>query len=245
MIDLSGKVAIVTGGGRGIGRATALCLARQGASVAVVARSESCVRVRDEILASGGSAIAVSCDIAAEGAADQIVNATLEAFGQIDILVNNAGITKDRSFLKMSEAEWDVVLDTNLKSVFLLTQKAAPHIIARGSGRIVNIASAAGQKGNFGQANYSASKGGIIALTKTLSIELGRKNVTVNAVSPGATMTDMLAAVPADALAAMCEKIPLRRVGTPEEVAAAVVFLASDEASFITGNVINVNGGVL
>ena len=244
-MKLQDKVAIVTGSGRGLGIAMAKKLASEGAKVVVCARSyDTCVTVKEEIEANGGTALAVQCDVSKREDVVNLVNQTIETFGKIDILVNNAGITRDAQITKMTDEQWDSVMNINLKSMFICTQEVIKHMIPNNYGRIINITSISGQEGNFGQANYSAAKAGIIGLTMSLSKELGRKGITVNAVSPGFMLTEMTDTIPTHIKEQLLAKIPLRRGGEPEEVAEAVLFLASDASSYITGHTLNVNGGL-
>jgi acetoacetyl-CoA reductase len=245
MGSLDERVAIVTGASRGIGRAIALELAREGAKVAVNYRSGEAEAnaVVDEIMQAGGTAMAVGANVSNADEARRMVGQVNEAWGQVDVLVNNAGITRDRSMRKLTDEDWLDVINTNLNSVYYCTTAAMPVMIERNYGRIINISSYVGQAGNFGQANYSASKGGIIAFTKTAAIELAKYNITVNAIAPGFTLTDMLAKVPENVQTQIKAKIPLGRFGLPEEIAKAVAFLAA-HGDYITGQQININGGV-
>ncbi|MCG8350124.1 MAG: 3-oxoacyl-ACP reductase FabG [Chloroflexales bacterium] len=241
---LEGKCALVTGASRGIGRAIALELAREGAKVGVnYQSSEAKARdVADEIAKMGGSCLLVRASIADAQEARAMIQKVVEEWGRLDILVNNAGITRDRSLRKMGEEDWVNVVSTNLNGLFFCTSAAMPIMINQNFGRIINISSMNGQTAAFGQANYSASKGGIIAFTKTAALELARFNITVNAVCPGFTMTDMFAEVPEEVQNQIKSRIPLRRFGMPEEMAKAVTFLAAD-GDYITGTQININGG--
>ena len=240
-----GKVAIVTGSARGLGKAMVLRLAHDGAKVVVSATTQAGVdKVVDEIKAFGGTAIGVPVNLSQREDAARLVDETIKAYGKVDILVNNAGITRDASFMKMTDENWDAVINTDLKSVYMVTQEAAKYMREARYGHVVNITSMSGQMGNFGQVNYSSAKAGIIGLTKTLAVELGKRNINVNAVSPGLIDSDMTRAMPEEAWKANIEAIPLSRAGKPEEVAALVSFLASDEAGFINGAVININGGM-
>ncbi|MGI9429472.1 MAG: 3-oxoacyl-ACP reductase family protein [Bythopirellula sp.] len=241
---LDGKCALVTGASRGIGRAIALELAREGARVAVNYQSsdEKAQAVVDEIGNLGGTAMLAKADLSAAGAAREMVKNVAEELGGLDILVNNAGITRDRSLRKMTDEQWDEVISTNLNGYFYCTSAAIPIMTDGNFGRIVNISSMNGQVGAFGQANYSASKGGIIAFTKTAALELAQANVTVNSVAPGFTETDMFAEVPEKIQDSIKQRIPLGRFAKPEEIAKAVVFLVAD-GDYITGQQINVNGG--
>jgi acetoacetyl-CoA reductase len=245
MADLSGKTCLVTGGSRGIGRAIALELGRRGASVAVgyASNKEAAEAVVGEIATSGGDSFSLGFDVGDPAAIEPAVATVLERFGKIDVLVNNAGITRDRSLAKMSTEEWDAVLQTNLSSVFHLTSRVLPHMVAAGSGRIVNISSVIGLHGNFGQANYAAAKAGIIGFTKSAALELARKGVTVNAIAPGFIETEMIAAMPDQVRASILEKIPMGRFGRPDEIAQVVAFLVT-HGDYITGQVIEINGGM-
>lgn len=244
---LDGKCALVTGASRGIGRAVALKLASEGAKVALnFAGNESAAEaVRQEIEAAGGEAILVKADVANEAAVQDMVQKTADAFGRIDILVNNAGITRDGLLARMKEEDWDAVLSTNLKGVFLTTKAATKLMMKQRAGRIVNMASVVGVTGNAGQANYSAAKAGVIGFTKTIAKELASRGITANAVAPGFIDTDMTSGLPDKAKEAALSGIPLGRMGTPEDIAAAVLFLVSDQASYITGQVLNVDGGMV
>ena len=244
MIELSGRVAIVTGASRGIGRAIAQQLARQGAVVVAAARDENARAVVDEIVASGGRAEAVSLDVTEPGAAEQLVAKTLEQHSRIDVLVNNAGIARDQLLLRMKRDDWDAVLATNLTAAFALSQAVLKPMIRQRGGRIISISSVVGQSGNAGQANYAASKAGLIGFTKALALEVASRGITANVVAPGLIETDMTRALTEQARDEWASKIPLRRLGTPADIASAVCFLASDEASYITGHVLAVNGGM-
>ena len=242
-IDLTGKVALVTGSTRGIGREIAATLARAGARVAVAGRSaENAAEVAGAI---GGDAHGFSCDIADTASAAALVDAVEKHFGALDILVNNAGITRDNLLMRLKDDDWDAVLDANLRGAFATIRAASRGMMKRRFGRIINITSVVGITGNKGQANYAASKAGLIGLTKSVAKELASRNILANAVAPGFIETDMTAAMTPDARAAMSAQIPLERLGTPADIAGIVAFLASDHASYITGQVIVVDGGMV
>jgi 3-oxoacyl-[acyl-carrier protein] reductase len=248
MGGLDERVALVTGASRGIGRAIALELARRGAKVAVNYNrsSDAAAEVVDAIAAGGGGeAIALQADVSDFDAAGNLVKETVSHFGQIDILVNNAGTTRDMIIMMMPEEDWDIVILTNLKSAFNCSKAAVRPMMRKRYGRIINITSVAGIAGNAGQTNYSASKAGLIGFTKSLAREVAARNITVNAVAPGFVPTDLTESVPEDIKTSSLEAIPLGRWGTPEEVAYAVAFLAEDEAGYITGQVISVDGGMV
>jgi len=240
------KVAVVTGSSRGIGRAIALRLAAGGARVVVNCRGSEAAanEVVEQIRAGGGQAIAVLADVSQIGQAQALIDAAREAFGRVDILVNNAGTTRDTLIMRMSEEDWDVVIDTNLKGTFNCIKAASRPMMRQRYGRIVNITSVSGLAGNPGQANYASAKAGLIGLTKTVAKELGSRNITCNAVAPGYVPTELTASLPQDLIQLAIERTPLGRTGTAEEIAAAVAFLASDEAGFITGQVLAVDGGL-
>lgn len=244
---LNGKVALVTGASRGIGRAIALTLAKEGAKVVVnyAGNVEAANEVKKTIEDAGGEAVVIGADVSKSDEAEKIVNETVEKFGGIDILVNNAGITRDGLLARMKDEDFDAVINTNLKGVFYTTRAAAKIMMKARKGRIVNMASVVGITGNAGQANYSAAKAGVIGFTKTVAKELAGRGVTVNAIAPGFIETDMTAVVPEKAKDAMLQNIPVKRAGKPEDVANAVLFLASDMASYITGQVLNVDGGMV
>lgn len=238
------EVAIVTGAARGIGRAIAMALVAEGASVFLSDVSEAVHETAAEIRKSGGQAGSLVGNVTVEADCEAMVNEAIKLFGKLDILVNNAGITKDNLLLRMSEADWDAVLNINLKGTFLCTKAAIKPMMKQRSGKIVNIASVIGLMGNAGQANYAASKGGVIAFTKTMAKELGSRNIRVNAIAPGFIESKMTEVLSDDAKAKLTSLIPLGTLGKPEYVANAVVFLASPEASYTTGHVLNVDGGM-
>ncbi len=240
---LEGKVAFVTGGTRGIGRAVADALAGAGARVAVIGRDQA--RAESAAGEIGRGARGYACDVASEAAVAAAVAAVEADLGAIDILVNNAGVTKDNVFLRLSDADWDVVLEANLKGAFRTIRAASRGMMKRRWGRIINISSVVGIIGNKGQANYAASKAGLLGLTRSIARELASRNITVNAVAPGFIETDMTGALTAEQRAALAKQIPMERLGSPQDVAAAVLFLASDAASYITGQVVVVDGGMV
>jgi 3-oxoacyl-[acyl-carrier protein] reductase len=244
-VDLSGKTAIVTGASRGIGKAIALRLAACGAKVACVARSaDKLNETVNAITTAGGEAEAQLCDVADSEAVTQLVEALAEKWGGLDIVVNNAGITKDTLIPRMSDEDWDNVIATNLRSVFLFTRAASLVMMRKRSGRIINISSVSGLMGNAGQANYSASKAGVIGLTRTVAQELASRKVTVNAICPGFIASEMTQAMGATLDEFVKTRIPAKRLGEADEVADAVLYLASDSAAYITGEVITIDGGL-
>lgn len=246
MLKLSGKTALVTGASRGIGRAIALRLASEGASVAVNYNGSEAraAEVVELIRAAGGTAFAVRADVSDAASVAAMFDAVKEQFDRLDILVNNAGITADGLLIGLKESQFDQVVDTNLKGAFLCMQLAAKRMIRQRSGRIISISSYSGIHGNAGQTNYSASKAGLIGLTKSAARELGSRGITVNAIAPGYIDTDMTAALSDQVKEAILAEIPLKRIGTPEDIAAAAAFLASDDAAYITGQVLEVGGGM-
>lgn len=246
-IDLSGKIVLVTGAGRGIGRATALKLGEAGAKVAVnYNASEAPAReVADAIVAAGGEADIFKADVSKADEVDSLVSGLTKDWGRIDILVNNAGITRDNLMMRMSQDEWDAVLDTNLRSAYFTSRAVLRTMLRNRWGRIVNISSVVGLTGNAGQANYAAAKAGLIGFTKSLAKEVGSRNITANAVAPGFIETDITAGLPETLKAEMLKVIPAERYGQPDDVANVVLFLASDLAAYVTGQVINADGGMV
>jgi 3-oxoacyl-[acyl-carrier protein] reductase len=242
---LAGQVAIVTGAARGLGRAIAETLSGAGATVACVdVNAETLAQTVEAIQAAGGTALGLTCDVTSSQRVGEVVDEVVKTFGRLDILVNNAGITRDNLLLRMKDDQWDAVLAVNLRGTFLFTRAAARPMIKARRGRIINIASVSGLMGNPGQANYSASKAGVIGLTRTVAKELAERQVTVNAVAPGFIATEMTAALGSNVLEEVKRQTPLGRLGQPRDVAEAVLFLASEEASFITGQVLAVDGGL-
>jgi acetoacetyl-CoA reductase len=243
--SLAGKVALITGASRGIGRAIALELASRGATVAVNCRSNvmRAGEVRDEIVHLGGTSEVFQGDVSDRIEARGLIQDVIGVYERIDVLVNNAGITRDKSIRKMTDGDWIEVIETNLNSAFYCTSAALPMMIERNYGRIVNISSFIGQAGSFGQANYAASKGGLIAFTKVLALELAKYNITANVIAPGFTETDMLEHVPFDIMEQIKQRIPMHRLALPEEIAMAAAFLICD-GDYVTGQQINVNGGI-
>ena len=242
---LQGQIALITGAAQGIGLATARAFAAQGASLVLCDRHADILNpVADALRAEGTPVLAQALDVADRSAFTALVDAAVARFGQIDVLVNNAGITRDARLVTMTDEQFDAVIDVNLRAVFRCTQIVAPHMIERGRGVILNASSVVALYGNFGQTNYAASKAGIIAMTKTWARELGPKGIRVNAVAPGFIQTPMIATVPEKVMAQMAERVPLRRLGKAEEIASVYAFLASSEASYINGVVIEVDGGM-
>jgi 3-oxoacyl-[acyl-carrier protein] reductase len=245
-MSLTGRVALVTGASQGIGRACALKLSRGGASVAVTARNQEKLKeLVGEISAAGGQAAAFPMDVADEEQIKTAFKAALGQFGKIDILVNNAGVTRDQLVMRMKRADWDTVLNTNLTSAYLCTQQTIGSMLKQRWGRIINITSIFGQTGQTGQANYASSKAGLIGLTMAIAREVASRSITCNAVAPGFVETAMTAGLGDELKQNAMKMIPLGRVGTPDDIANAVAFLASEESSYITGHVLNVNGGLL
>ena len=239
------RIAVVTGASRGIGRSIALALAAGGAKIVAADISlEGCQNLVDELAQAGTEGLAVQCNVAQAEDADRLIDAAFKKFGRVDILINNAGITRDGLLMRMKDEEWDAVLNVNLKGAFLCTRAASKVMSKQRYGRIINIASIVGQMGNAGQANYCASKAGLIGLTKSVARELARRNVTVNAVAPGFIATDMTDALPEKARQELTAQIPMERLGSADDIANVVLFLASDNSAYITGQVLAVNGGM-
>ena len=246
MSDLSGHVALVTGASQGIGRACAIELARRGATVALCARTEDKLNaVRDEITAAGGKASVFKMDVTNDDEIKSTIKSAIEQLGKVDILVNNAGITRDNLILRMKRPDWDAVINTNLSSAYVAIQAVLSSMMKQRWGRIINITSINGQIGQTGQANYAASKAGLIGLTMSIAREVASRNITVNAVSPGYVETAMTNELSPELREQMLKLVPLGRVGQDRDIANAVCFLAGDDASYITGHVLNVNGGLL
>ena len=244
-MDLKGKVAIVTGGAQGIGKSIATRLAQAGANLVIADVMEEVAKsTAQEISQKGNEAISIKVDVSSLSSVEEMVKKTLDKFGRIDILVNNAGITRDGLVMRMKEEDWDLVLDINLKGAFNCIKTVSPIMMKQKSGKIVNIASIVGIIGNIGQANYSASKAGLIALTKTCARELASRRINVNAVAPGFIQTSMTERLPLQVREKLSSQIPFGEIGKPEDVASAVLFLVSEEASYITGEVIRVDGGM-
>ncbi len=245
--DLQGKVAFITGGSRGIGRAVAIRLAQGGAKVAFnyKANHDAAQEVLGELTGGGAQAMAVAGDVARAADVEMMVSTVLQAFGRIDILVNNAGVTRDTLLMRMSEEDWDTVLDTNLKSAYLVTKAVLRGMVRQRAGRIVNVTSISGVMGNPGQANYAASKAGLIGFTRSVAREAASRGITANAVAPGFIETDMWSQTSEEAKQSLLKLIPLGATGTPEDVAEAIAFLASDAARYVTGQVLHVDGGIV
>jgi len=244
-LDLRGRVAIVTGGAQGIGKSIAIQLAAAGANVVIADLAEEMAKAAaEEISRKGTEIISIGVDVSSLSSVEEMVKKTLDKFGRIDILVNNAGITRDALVMRLKEEDWDLVLDVNLKGAFNCIKAVSPVMLKQKSGKIVNIASIVGIIGNIGQANYSASKGGLIALTKTCARELASRQINVNAVAPGFIQTSMTERLPAEVKEKLSSQIPFGRLGKPEDVANLVLFLVSEESSYITGEVIKVDGGM-
>jgi 3-oxoacyl-[acyl-carrier protein] reductase len=244
VFELNGKVAVVTGASRGIGRAIAQKLAAQGATIVAVARGENAAATVADIVEHGGRAEAVAVDVTNRAALEKLPAAVIERHGRLDILISNAGIARDQLLMRMKREDWDAVLETNLTAAFTLTQAAMRPMLKQRGGRIIAISSVVGQTGNAGQANYAASKAGLIGFAKALAREVASRNITVNVIAPGLIDTDMTRAISGQSHADWAAQIPLLRLGTVEDVAAAACFLASDEAAYITGHVLAVNGGM-
>ncbi len=246
MTQFTDKIAVVTGGSRGIGRAIALELAKRGATVVVNYQksADAANEVVESITSSGGRALAVQADVSAEADANRLIKTAIDTYGKLDILINNAGTTRDNVIMLMGADDFDAVIQTNLRSTWLCSKAAVRSMMRKRYGRIVNITSISGIMGNAGQTNYSASKAGIIGLTKALAREVSTRGITVNAVAPGFVMTDLTSGLPEDMLKRLNENIPLGRWGTVEDVASATCFLASDEASYVTGHILTVDGGL-
>jgi len=244
---LDGKVAMVTGASRGIGRSVAIALAKAGAKVIInyAGNVAAAQEVKDIIEAAGGQSIIVQADVASDEAVGAMVKETMDTFGQIDILVNNAGITRDNLLMRMKEGDWDAVMNTNLKGVFVCTKAVSRVMMKQKSGKIINMTSVVGIMGNAGQSNYAAAKAGVIGFTKSMAKELATRGITVNAVAPGFINTDMTAVLSEQLKDELATKIPVGRLGSPEDVAAAVLFLVSDAANYITGQTLNVDGGMV
>jgi 3-oxoacyl-[acyl-carrier protein] reductase len=242
---MANRIAFITGASRGIGRACAIALSAAGAKVVLAARRlDKLEEVAAEVRAAGGEAFVVPIDLASQDSIKAAFSKASKEFGRIDILINNAGLTRDGLALRMKRDDWDAVIQTNLSGSFFCIQQVLPAMVRERWGRIVNITSVVGESGNAGQANYAASKAGLIGLTKSLAQELASRSITVNAVAPGFVETDMTATLSAELKLKITESVPLKRIGRPDDIAAAVKFLSSDEASYITGHVLDVNGGM-
>lgn len=247
MFDLAGKVAMVTGGSRGIGRAISLALARHGARVVVnyLGNASAAEATAREIVACGSQCLTVQADVSKPEEVHRLIDQVLDTFGRIDILVNNVGLTQDDLIVRMSEKKWDQVMDANLRSAFLCTRAALRPMLRQRWGRIINISSVGGMVGNAGQANYAAAKAGLIGFTKAVAKEVASRNITANAVAPGFVETEQTRNITGPQKEAITRMIPMGRTATPEDIAPAVLFLASEEAAYITGHVLNVDGGVV
>jgi 3-oxoacyl-[acyl-carrier protein] reductase len=245
-MDLKGHVALVTGASRGIGRAIALRLAKEGVKVGVNYNSGAveAQKVVEEVTAAGSEAVALQANVVDEAQVSAMVQEVVKRWGRLDILVNNAGIRKDRLLMRMSPEEWDAVIDTNLKSAYLCSKAVLSQMVRQRRGRIINMSSVVGLSGNPGQANYAASKAGLIGLTKTIAREVASRNITCNALAPGYIVTSMVETLPEELKRQVMERVPMGRLGTPEDVAGLVAFLCGDEAGYITGQVIGVDGGL-
>jgi 3-oxoacyl-[acyl-carrier protein] reductase len=244
---LDGNVAIITGASRGIGRAVAIELANAGAKVVVnyAGNHAAAQEVAETIKAAGGEVLLVQADVANAESVEQMIKQTMDAFGRIDILVNNAGITRDTLLMRMKEEDWDAVINTNLKGIFNCTKSVSRIMMKQKSGRIINMTSVVGVMGNAGQANYAAAKAGVIGFTKSMAKELASRGITVNAIAPGFITTDMTALLSEQVKTELASKIPLGRLGTPEDIAKSVLFLSSGAANYITGQTLNVDGGMV
>jgi 3-oxoacyl-[acyl-carrier protein] reductase len=242
---LAGKTVIITGGGSGIGKEACLRFAQEGAQVVVAEFNEQAGQDTVQLInEAGGKTLFIQVDVSNLESVEHMVAQTVEQFGRIDILINNAGITQDAMLSKMTPEQWHQVLNVNLNGVFYCTRTVAPHMVKQGNGKIINTSSIVGVQGNLGQTNYAAAKAGVIGMTKTWAKELGFKGITVNAVAPGYVETGMVATVPEKVLQDMLEKVPLRRLGKPSDIANAYLFLASNEADYVNGTVLEVNGGL-
>lgn len=247
MFDLTDKVAVVTGSSKGIGAGIAKMLAAQGARVVINYRSspEAAEAIVTEIATAGGEAVAVQADVSQSSEAQRLIKTVVDTYGQIDILVNNAGMTRDKLMMTMKDDDWESILQTNLSSVYYCSKAAIRPMMKKRHGRIINITSVVGLAGQAGQTNYAASKAGMIGFTKSLAKEVGSRNITVNAVAPGYIPTDLTSVMADDQIKMLVDNTPLGRMGTVEDIAAAVLYLASDEASFVTGHVLTVDGGLV
>jgi 3-oxoacyl-[acyl-carrier protein] reductase len=243
---LKDKVAVITGGANGIGRETAFTFVREGARVVVADFDEATGKeVVVQLTGEGGRVVFQQVDVSNQESVKQMINGAIEAFGRIDILINNAGITRDAMLKKLTAEQWQQVIDVNLSGVFYCTQAVLPYMTEQGSGKIINTSSIVGVHGNIGQTNYAATKAGVIGMTKTWAKELGRKGINVNAVAPGFVETGMVAKVPKKVIQQMVEKVPLQRLGKPSDIANAYLYLASNESDYISGSILEVNGGMV